>query len=116
MTVTTSVLTGAIHGSLHLQNRVEAIVQADRWNHAQDLIGTPIPMDDLMWAVGSNPSIQSTVQAALAEADPEDQNNVERAVPLIPDSDLEYVVLTVAMPVLTEPEPEPEPAPEVFLP
>lgn len=117
MTVTTSVLQSEIHNNVVLQSRVEAIVQADRWNHHTDQIGDPIPMDGIMWAVATNPTINMTVQGALAEAEPEDQSNVDRAVAQIPDSDLEYVVLTVAMPVLAEPEPEPEaPAPEVFLP
>jgi hypothetical protein len=105
MTVNTSILMSEIHGNLRLQSRVEAIVEADRWNHAQDQIGKPIPMDDVMWAVASNPSILATVQATLEAADPEDRGNVERAVAVIPDSDLEYVVLTVAMPVLTAPPP-----------
>jgi hypothetical protein len=100
MAVTTSTLTGAIHGNLYLQGRVEALIQADRWNHHPENVGDPIPMDDIMWAIASNPSIHTTVQAALDAAPPEDQANVDRAVAVIPDSDLEYVVLTVALPVL----------------
>lgn len=108
MTVQTSVLISDLQGNVHLRSRVEAIVEADRWNHHQDQIGDEIPMDDLMWAVASNPSIQTTVRDALEAAPEEDQANVDRAAAVIPDSDLEYVVLTVAMPILTSPDPEPE--------
>lgn len=110
MPVQTSILEGEIQRNVGLRARVEAIVQSDRWNNQQDQIGVFIPMDDLMWAVASNPSIQTTVNDALAAAEPEDQANVDRAVVQIPDSDLEYVVLTVAMPVLTAPQ---EPPPDV---
>lgn len=85
-----------------LRWRVEALVRERLWNVEENSVYASIPMEQLIWAIATNPSVQSTVTAAMeahAEGSPEAGSYV-LGVADIPDSDLEYILFTVALPRL----------------
>jgi hypothetical protein len=94
--VETSTLTWSIAHDQLLCQRIEAIVRDHRWTGEDDPTA-PVPVDQLAWAAASNPTIREGVANRLEK----DAPNVAEACADIPDADLTYVVLTVAMPRLT---------------
>lgn len=85
-----------------LKWRIEALVRNHRWADATTSVWDAIPIDELSWAVACNATVQSTVQTSMAaypEGSPE-RGSYVLAVAAIPDSDLEYILFTVALPRL----------------
>ena len=81
-----------------LQGRIVALVQNHRWNTEGAQVGEFIDVENISWAVATNPTVLSAVSTAV-----DNNQTVVEAVGAIPDSDLEYIIMSVAIPRLEGP-------------
>ena len=98
-----SALAAGIAGSDYMKARISAIVKAAWWKDVVDDGAAAVPLEELAWAVASNDAIRTTVAGAG------ELNTVENGVRLVTDQDLEYVILSVALPRLTAADAAPTP-------
>lgn len=85
-----------------LKWRIESLVRNHRWADPESSVWGVIPVDELAWAVACNVTVQNTVIASMGSY-PEgssERGSYVLAVQAIPDSDLEYILFTVALPRL----------------
>lgn len=102
MTVRTTLIMQAIQAHLQIRSRVTAIVMNDRWDKGNEDPRAYLDLENIMWAVATNNTITEKVRTAM-EADQDNPENVERGIMLgVEDGDLEFVVLTVAIPRLKQ--------------
>lgn len=97
-----STVQSAMQASGTLRQRIEAVVREAWWVASGDYAKSPagaIPTNDIAWAVATNATACANVKSWME--DPENTGRIDEAVEAcIPDSDLEYIVLTVARPRL----------------
>jgi hypothetical protein len=92
----------ALQGSTVLRQRIESLVREAWWNASGDYAKSPagtIPVNDIAWCVAANPTVSAAVKTWME--DEENTGRIDEAVEAcVTDSDLEYIVLTVALPRL----------------
>lgn len=103
MPVENSVIVRDIWANPHVRARAEAILREHFWNNEEMEVQQYIPLDDVMWCVAANPTIQQFVRKTMDDAPEQHRNSIERAVMQIVDSDLRYVVISQAWPRLNQP-------------
>src|SRR2546421_241950 len=101
-----SMLRYTIYVDDHLRRRVTAIVMNAKWDDEESEVTTAVPLDDIMWAVAANDSILGGVKDRMSQQG-EDSEMPDPAVKAVSDTDLEFVVISQALPRINRKTEEP---------
>lgn len=100
MTVEHSIVVRDIQAHPQVRSRVEAILREHFWQAESADVRQGFNLDEVMWGVAANPTLQQFVKDQMAAAPEGDELNVSRAVAMIEDEPLKYTVLSQAWPRL----------------